>query len=395
MTGRAAASTSEAAALAEAVREEARALGFTLVGIARPDPSGHLPFYRAWLAAGRHGEMGYLARPDAVSRRSDPRGSLAEVRSVVVVGLDYFADAANPPADDPARGVIARYARGRDYHRVLKGKLLALAKRIEKHTPASARARAYVDTGPILERELAQRAGLGWFGKSTMLIHPRRGSWFVLGALLVDVELDPDAPFAADHCGSCARCLDACPTGALLGRDDDGAPVIDSTRCISYLTIELRGAIPRALRPAIGNRIFGCDICQEVCPFNGPKFVQLTREADFRPRPLTEAPPLLELIGMDEAAWDRFTRGSALRRAGRAGLLRNVAVALGNWGAEAAVPALARALEDVEPLVRGHAAWALGRIASAAARAALAEGLGRERDPMVREEIESALAGAA
>jgi epoxyqueuosine reductase len=377
--------------LSERIREDARALGFALVGVARPDPSAHLDFYRGWLEAGRHGDMAYLARPDAVRRRADLRATLPSVRSVVVVGLDYRAEEPEGSAPDPARGVIARYARGRDYHRVLKAKLLRLAGRIEALAGFPVAARAYVDTGPILERDLARRAGLGWFGKSTMLIHPLRGSYFFLGVLLTDLELAADEPFESDHCGSCARCLVACPTGALLGRDERGAAVIDATRCISYLTIEQRGPIPRDLRPAIGNRIFGCDICQEVCPFNGAKFVQLTHEPDFAPRPQTSDPTLVELIAMDEAAWDRFSRGSAVRRSGRAGFLRNVAVALGNWGSERAVPALTRALGDTEPLVRGHAAWALGRVGSETARAALTARLAVETDGFVREELELAL----
>ena len=350
-----------------------------------------MAFYRRWLDDGRHGEMGYLARPDAVARRGDLRGTMAQVRSVVVVGLDYLGDALGEEPSDPAAGVIARYARGRDYHRVVKAKLLDLAKQIRGFTPGPLMARAYVDTGPILERELARRAGLGWFGKNTMLIHPRRGSWFFLGVLLLDLELDPDDPSPVDYCGTCTRCLDACPTGALLGRDGNGAPVMDANRCISYLTIEHRGAIPRELRQAIGNRIYGCDICQEVCPFNGPKFVETTEEPDLKPREGVEGPLLIDLIGMDETAWDAFSGGSALRRGKRAGFLRNVAVALGNWGSPTAVPALIRALDDAEPLVRGHAAWALARMGTGAARDALAVRLEVELDPSVRTELALAL----
>jgi epoxyqueuosine reductase len=378
--------------LGEAVRGEARALGFELVGVARPDPSHHLSFYERWLAEGRHGEMGYLARPDAVARRADLRGTLAAVRSVVVVGMNYLPHETADEPVDPSVGVIARYARGRDYHRVMKARLLTLLERVAGHARAPVTGRAYVDTGPLLERELAARAGLGWFGKNTMLIHPRRGSWYFLGALLLDVELEPDAPLGAEHCGSCARCLEACPTGALLGRDAAGAPVMDARRCISYLTIEQRGPIPRALRPAIGNHIYGCDICQEVCPFNGPRFAHSSAEPDFAPRSEMERPPLTELMAMDEVAWDRFSRGSAVRRAGRAGFLRNVAVALGNWGEPEAEPALTPALDDPEPLVRGHAAWALGRIGTESARSALMRRLPEERDDWVREEIEGALA---
>ena len=261
--------------LTERLKAEARRLGFALVGVAPLRPSDHAAFYRAWLAAGHHGGMGYLARPDAVEKRLDPGAAWPELRSAVVAAYPYAGRSAegeegdDGAAADPARGVIARYARGRDYHRVLRRKLLRLRDWLaaESGRPLPA-ARAYVDTGPVLERELAQRAGLGWFGKNTMLIHPRQGSYFFLGVLLVELELAYDEPFTADRCGRCTACLDACPTGALLGRTPEGAPVIAAERCISYLTIEHRGPIPRALRPRIGNRIFGCDICQEVCPFN-------------------------------------------------------------------------------------------------------------------------------
>jgi epoxyqueuosine reductase len=350
--------------------------------------------------------MRYLARPDAVARREDLKRTLPTVRSIVVVADDYFCGDDPTVASDASRGVVARYARGRDYHRVLERKLHQLLDALRDAAGAPVGGRAYVDTGPLLERELAVRAGLGWFGKNTMLIHPRRGSWFFLGCLLVDVELEPDEPFAADHCGTCQRCLDACPTGALLGKDARGAPVMDARRCISYLTIEQRGPIPAELRPLIGNRIYGCDICQEVCPFN-QRFARATDEGAYAARgpgepprgvqglardvthPGTDGPPLVELMRMDEAAWDSFSRGSAVRRAGRAGFLRNVAVALGNWGTEEAGRALADALEDEEPLVRGHAAWGLGRIGGQERR--LNDRLAIEPDEWVRGELRSAL----
>jgi epoxyqueuosine reductase len=375
------------------IREHARALGFDPVGIAPVEGSAHGDFYRRWLEEGRHGEMAYLAREDAVATRLDPRAAWPGVRSAIVVGLSY-AQPEGDPGTAPSRGIISRYARGRDYHKVLKKKLLQLLAWLEGEVGHELPiARAYVDTGPVFERELARRAGLGWQGRNTMLIHPRRGSYFFLGTLLLELELEHDAPFTENRCGSCTACVEACPTGALLGRDEAGAPVIDATRCIAYLTIEQRGAIPRELRPLIGNRIFGCDICQEVCPWNGGKFVQLTRERDLLPREGMSGPELIRLMGMTEESWDRFSQGSPVRRAKRAGFLRNVAVALGNWGAAEAVMVLVRALGDEEPLVRGHAAWALGRIGSTEAQEALATRLQIEENAWVRVELERALAG--
>jgi epoxyqueuosine reductase len=407
--------------LAAAIRAEALRLGFDAVGIAAVRPSDHAAFYRAWLDAGHHGSMTYLAREDAVERRLDPRG----FRSAIVVALNYWTPDAydeaggddvvtntSSHAPDPSRGIIARYARGRDYHKVIKSKLMALLRWLEaelgRELPL---ARAYVDTGPVLERDLAQRAGLGWFGRNTMILHPQRGSYFFLGSLLVDIELAADAPFERDHCGTCNACVSACPTGALLGRDENGAPVMDATRCISYLTIENRGPIPRELRPLIGNRVFGCDICQERCPFT-IRFSQSTSEPAFAARapgeppfgvqlepgaswshPGTDSPSLIALLEMalDEAAWDAFSRGSAVRRAGRAGFARNVCVALGNWGSADAVPVLTSALSDPEPQVRGHAAWALGKAVSPASKVALEAAREVERDPFVLEELDAAI----
>ncbi|HSJ26310.1 MAG TPA: tRNA epoxyqueuosine(34) reductase QueG [Longimicrobiales bacterium] len=411
----------DAQLLTTELKAQARRLGFELVGVTDVRPSDHSAFYRSWIAAGRHGTMAYLAREDAVARRLAPEG----FRSAVVVALNYYPGD-DRPADDPAsagpvnpsdaaadgsRGVIARYARGRDYHKVLKKKLLALLTWLEgelgRELPM---ARAYVDTGPVLERELAQRAGLGWFGHNTMLIHPRKGSYFFLGSLLLDIELAPDTPFGADHCGTCSACVSACPTGALLGRDANGAPVMDATRCISYLTIEHRGPIPRELRSLMTNRVFGCDICQEVCPWNSSKFVALTREPDFDGRerererlrkreragtagelPGTTLPSLISLMRMTYEEWDEWTRGSAIRRAGYAGLKRNVAVALGNWGAGEAVPVLAAALRDLEPVVRSHAAWALEQIGTADAIEAVRDAVTLECDAGARAEMLEAL----
>jgi len=394
-----------AAALAAEIRAEARALGFDDVGVTDVRPSEHAAFYRAWLAAQRHGSMAYLAREDAVARRLDPASGMPGLRSAIVVAMDYHVPV---ETDDPARGVIARYAHGRDYHKVMKKKLLALLRAIEQHVGhALPLARAYVDTGPVLERELAQRAGLGWHGRSTMLVNPKRGSYFFIGSLLTELELPVDAPFARDHCGTCTSCVSACPTGALLGRDQNGAPVMDATRCISYLTIENRGAIPRELRPLIGNRIFGCDICQEVCPWNSSKFVALNgreRERERLPGRERKQPnegeaeragtrSLIELLetALDEAAWDALSRGSPIRRPGRAGFARNVCVALGNGRSPEAVPVLTDALHDEEPLVRAHAAWALGEIGGAVAIAALRCAASVERDAEVAAGILAAL----
>ena len=380
---------------AELLKSLAAEEGFELAGIADSDPSGHVDFLERWVGEERHGTMEYLARPEAFSRRSDLRSSLPEVRSVLVVAHGYGQEDSEGIPEDPALGVIARYARGRDYHRVMRKKLLRIHRRFEEALGEAVPARAFVDTGPLLERELAQRAGLGWFGRNTMLIHPRRGSWFFLGALLLATDLDADPPFERDHCGSCRACLDACPTGALLGRDGAGAPVMDARRCISYLTIENRGPIPLELRSKIGNRIYGCDICQEVCPFN-ERFGETGAEPGYAARgpgerpvgvervpddasdqtssesvggplhPGTDAPSLVALLEMalDPEAWEAFSRGSAIRRAGRAGFARNVCVSLGNWGSPEARPVLVRARADPDPLVRGHAAWALGKIPS-------------------------------
>ena len=372
--------------LSDRIRARALEMGFDAVGIAPVGPSAHADRYRAWLDADMHGEMTYLAREDAVAKRLDPEHLVPGVRSAVVVALRYY----NPDSEqvDASRGIVARYARNEDYHELMKERLIALQDWIND-TLLPVRGRAYVDTGAVLERELASRAGLGWFGRNTMLIQPGRGSYYFLGAVLLDAPLDYDAPFEKDHCGTCSACISACPTGALLGRDEHGAPRMDARRCISYLTIELRGPIPRELRPLIGNRIYGCDICQEVCPWNS--FASPADEAALVAREGLDGPSLIDWMGMSQDDFSRRFKGSPIKRAKRRGLLRNVAVALGNWGAPEAVPALQRALHDEEPLVRGHAAWALGRIGSSEAIQALAARGDAEDDPWVLEEIGLAL----
>lgn len=395
--------------LTRRLKEESVRLGFDQIGVTNIRASEHAAFFQQWLDAGYHGDMRYLARTDAVERRLHPERAHPELQSAIVVAMHYDPAADHDAAADASRAVIARYARGRDYHNVVKPGLIALLRWLEHEVGhALPAARASVDTAPVFERELARRAGLGWFGRNTMVLHPARGSYFFLATLLVEIELAFDEPFVRDHCGSCNACVDACPTNALLGRDANGAPVMDARRCISYLTIEHRGPIPRALRPLMGNRVFGCDICQEVCPFPR-KFSRPSSEPAFASRgpgeppsgveplpsdgwhPGTRSPSLVELMSMDESGWEAFSRGSPLRRPGRAGFLRNVAVALGNWGSPEAVPVLSAALADTEPLVRGHAVWALAEVGTAEGLAALDRLGSSESDPFVLAELADAL----
>lgn len=370
------------------IKARARELGFDLVGVTPATPSAQIEFYQRWVEQGYAGQMEYLTRQESLHRRSDPRTSLPEAKSIIVVGLNY-CPGDHPGAASTARdgtGKVARYAWNRDYHQVMTTRLRELVDFILGQAERPIAAKISVDTGPLLERELAMRAGLGWFGKNTMLINPKLGSWFFLGAVLLDLELDYDDPFEADYCGSCTRCLEVCPTDALLADR-----TLDATRCISYLTIELKEAIPRELRRGVGGWVFGCDLCQEVCPWN-VRFSRTTSEEAFQGEPQAAAPELTELLGLDETTFQERYRGSPLKRAKRRGLLRNAAVALGNLGRPAAIPALLHALEDPEPLVRGHAAWALGQIKGPQTQAALERALAQERDEAVLVELRSALA---
>jgi epoxyqueuosine reductase len=312
------------------VRAFARQLGFDLVGITTADAPKHSAQFQRWLADGFHGEMAYMSRN--AGKRVSPQQVLAGARSIIVVGMNYY------PGES---GSIARYAAGtRDYHELMGEKLTQLAELVGGIW--------YVDTGPILERDLAQRAGIGFIGKHTNLISRRLGNWIFLGAVLTTLELPADEP-EREYCGTCRRCIDACPTGAIV------APYrLDARLCISYLTIELKGSIPVELRPLIGDRVFGCDDCLEVCPWN--RFARLSQ---FRPRAL---PRLTEFLSWDEAKFRAFFRGTPIFRIKRRGFLRNVCVALGNVGDESVLPALERALDDTEPLVREHAAWAIDQI---------------------------------
>jgi epoxyqueuosine reductase len=341
-------------ALEERIKEQARRLGFELVGIAPAAEADDFPRLRDWLAQGFAGEMAYMHR-QAEARRH-PASVLPEVRSVIMVGMNYRPAEADEPARVAAR--VARYARGADYHDVLRERLNRLLAWLRQEAPGCV-GRGVVDTAPLLERDFARRAGLGWVGKNTMLLNKRLGSYFFLGALLVDLELRADPPHVAAHCGTCTACLDACPTGAFAGPGR-----LDARRCISYLTIELRGPVPEALRPRVGDWLFGCDVCQEVCPWN--RKAPAATEPALRPRADLLALDPVELLGLSDGEFRWRFRGTALTRPRRRGLLRNAALVVGNRGDVSALPALERALDDPEPLVREAARWAIDRITARA-----------------------------
>jgi len=356
--------------LTERIKAKAYELGFDLIGIAPANRAPHADAYRRWLSRGYAANMHWLGRNP--ERREDPRNVIPGAQSVLVVGLSYFL--LDPPPEwwhDPSRGRIARYAWGLDYHHVMLPRLRELGEFVDKEVGHPLNQRSYVDTGPVLERDFAAQAGLGFVGKNTLLINPGLGSYLFLGEILIDLELDYDEPSPdggarcripgeskrAGTCGNCTRCLDICPTHAFP------APyILDSNRCISYLTIELKDNIPTELRPLLGNRIYGCDECQEICPwmrrYNPP-----TGEIFLRYDPEQAIPKLLDLIKLDEANFRKRFKDSPVSRTKRRGLLRNVAVALGNWGSPEALPALeAAAVSDSEALIREHANWAINRI---------------------------------
>jgi epoxyqueuosine reductase len=361
----------------ERIKAQAYALGFDLAGIAKLGPAGTFPAFERWLSSGLSGEMAWLRRDGALRR--DTRLPHRGARSAIVVALDYGGR--QPP------GTLARYARGRDYHGVMKERLHALLKWIGTEMGTRVSGRPYVDTGPVLERDLARLAGLGWFGKNTMLINPKRGSFLFLGALFVDLELEADPPFAEEHCGTCRRCIEACPTTAIA---DEG--VLDATRCISYLTIEKRGEIPMEWRRPIGTLVYGCDICQDVCPWN-VRFASDARDPDLTTGSLEESPDPVALLRMDVNGFQRRFGGTAVTRAGRQGLSRNAAVALGNRGATGDVAVLGECLaQESDPVVRAHAAWALGAIGTPDAMETLRLRAAGERDQTVLREMEMAMA---
>jgi len=309
--------------LAQAVKEEARRQGFLLAGIASPQPSIHLEAYENWLKAGYHAQMAYLAEERARERRANPLSILPECQSILVLGLPYFPPHRSP-TPPPGHGRVAAYAWGDDYHLTIPPRLQALVTFLEEKTGHSIPNRWYTDTGPLLERDLAQQAGLGWAGKNTCLISPRHGSYFLLAEILLGLPLPPDAPFASDHCGSCARCLQACPTGALLP-----GKILDARRCLSYLTIESREEIPAEHRPALGSWVFGCDICQMVCPWN-LRFAPLQGDPAFAPRPGLPFPVLAEDLALTPDGFAQKFKNSPLKRAKLSGYLRNLRAAQEN-----------------------------------------------------------------
>ncbi len=393
------------AAAAALFRDEARLLGFARVGFAPAAPLTRHAVYRDWLARGYAADMRYL--DDQADERRDPRALLASARTIVTVAWSYaHADsAADVPADRLARGPrgrIARYARGDDYHVALKNKLRALAAAVAQKAGRAVAFLPCVDTAPLLERELASAGGIGFQAKNTMLIAPGLGSFLLLGELLTDLECAP-SPLddATPRCGHCTRCLEACPTGAFVD-----AYTLDARRCISYLTIENPGAIPRELRPLVGDHVFGCDICQDVCPFNAADLRELraTGAPELAPRAGYARPLLTSLLSLGAAQFRKWQRGSALRRIHRPQLMRNVAVALGNVGTVDELPALLHALGEPWALVRAHVAWAIGRIVARSSLSAtqtdalvtlLRAALAVESDDDARAELADALAQVA
>ncbi len=346
--------------LSEWIISRAHATGFDLCAVVPARPAARAGAFYRWLENGYHADMNWLARDP--ERRTDPARAVAGARSMVVVGLVYYVEEPDPAWwNDPLRGRVARYAWAPDYHDRMTPMLAELGAALKEKLGHPAAMRWYVDTGPVLEREHAERAGLGFVGKNTLLISPTLGSYLLLGEILLDAELpaagpSPDAS-GFGTCGQCNRCRDACPTAAF-----PEPYVLDANRCISYLTIEHRGAIPEALRPLLGNWIFGCDECQSVCPWVR-RFSRPPAAAPYaRLDPDIAAPSLLELIALDDAGFAHRFKGHPIKRTKRRGLLRNVAIALGNSGRPEAQPALEKALDDPEPLIATHAAWALGRL---------------------------------
>ena len=362
-----------------ALKTRARTLGFDAIGVtSAAAPALWAERLALWLSQGRHGNMAWMA--DTRARRADPRALWSEAKSVIILAVNYGPD--EDPlgvTHEPDKGAISVYARHRDYHDVIKGRLKTLGSWLVAQAPGI-ELKVFVDTAPVMEKPLAEAAGLGWQGKHTNLVSREFGSWLFLGAIFVNIELEANAA-EEDHCGSCRACHDACPTNAFP------APYqLDARRCISYLTIEHPGPIPREFRAAIGNRIYGCDDCLAVCPWN--KFASLGREAKLSARDDLKRPALAELAALDEAGFRAKFAGGGIKRIGHARFLRNVMIAVGNSGEAALLPAVRSAMEATSPLVRGAAVWALRRLAPEEARVRAEAGLAGERDEDVRGEWE-------
>jgi epoxyqueuosine reductase len=376
------ASPARADAVRAAVRERARTLGFDAVGFAAPDlPRARQSAYRRYIAAGRHGDMAWLAREP--ERRQSPKGLWPQVETVIVFGVNYGPD------DDPLaalarrdRAAISVYARHRDYHDLIKGRLKQLAGWL--HAALGAEVKVFVDTAPVLEKPLAERAGIGWQGKHSNLVSRRFGSWLLLGEIFTDLRIEPDPP-ESDHCGNCRACLDVCPTDAFPQPYQ-----LDARRCISYLTIEHKGHIPQEFREPIGNRIYGCDDCLAVCPWN--KFARTASEVRLLAREDLRAPRLAELVRLDDGGFRRRFSGSPIKRTGRDRFVRNVLIAIGNSGAPDLAGLAEERLGDSSPLVRAMAVWALARLLGREALRGIAgRHLALEQDPAVLEEWREAL----
>jgi epoxyqueuosine reductase len=345
-------------ALKAVIVAQARAVGFADCRIAPIHRASHAHVFEQWIAEGHHGDMAWLARTP--ERRTNPALVLPGAQAIIVVAMNYFVP---PPAPgttttpEAARGLVARYAWGDDYHDLIQDRLRLLCEHLAAH---GGQQKLYVDTGPVLERDFASDAGLGWNGKSTVQIHPKLGTWFFLGEILTTLPLPPDQPFG-DHCGKCTRCLDACPTQAITAPRQ-----LDARRCLSYLTIEHQGAIPVEFRKALGARIYGCDDCLEACPWN--RFAQASREAAFAARPHVAEWSLRDFLALDDDGFRTLFKGSPIKRLKRPRFLRNVCVALGNVGTTDDLPALRTAATDPHPLIAEHAAWAIAEIAARAGR---------------------------
>ncbi len=372
---------------ARRIKQAARGLGFNLCGITPAEPSPTLRAYLRWIERGMQGAMGYMARLDRVRRHQNLREIMPGAKSLILVGLDYFSRFADEQTlNDPARGRIAAYAWGLDYHKVMELRLEQFAGWLAEASGRTIQQKVYVDTGAILERSHAQQAGLGFIGKNTMLIHPRRGGSFFIGEIVTSLEFDDyDEPHRETMCGTCARCLAACPTDAF-----PKPYVLDARRCISYHTIENKGWIDRELRSDFGNWIFGCDICMDVCPFQ--RFSEETQEVAFLPFDIDRvAPPLTDILISTEASYRAMFRRTPIERIKREQMVRNACIAAGNWRDERAIPHLIQLLYDKSALVRGHAAWALWRTMELDASKLLADLHRRDDDERVRGEVEALL----